>query len=98
MGLPATGALAAKRCSLVAKLDPWKVLLYTDRRERQQLHHRRAHPGADTAVRSNQCPLLPIGAEAPNVSNAVDAFGPEPVRISDASVGLGASDCCRSAF
>ncbi len=29
--------------------------------------------------------------------NAVDAFGPELVRISDASVGLGATDCCRSA-
>jgi hypothetical protein len=27
--------------------------------------------------------------------NAVDAFGPEPVRISDASAGLGATDCCR---
>jgi hypothetical protein len=29
--------------------------------------------------------------------NAVDAFGPEPVRFPDASVGLGATDCCRSA-
>jgi hypothetical protein len=29
--------------------------------------------------------------------NAVDAFGPEPVRVSDARVGLGATDCCRSA-
>jgi hypothetical protein len=25
--------------------------------------------------------------------NAVDAFGPEPVRVSDAPVGLGATDC-----
>jgi hypothetical protein len=30
--------------------------------------------------------------------NAVDAFGPEPVRFSDARVGLGATDCCRSAL
>jgi hypothetical protein len=29
--------------------------------------------------------------------NAVDAFGPEPVRFSDAAAGLGATDCCRSA-
>ena len=29
--------------------------------------------------------------------NAVDAFGPEPVRVSDASAGLGATDCGRSA-
>jgi hypothetical protein len=28
--------------------------------------------------------------------NAVDAFGPEPVRVSDVGVGLGATDCCRS--
>jgi len=27
--------------------------------------------------------------------NAVDTFGPEPVRISDVCVGLGATDCCR---
>lgn len=27
--------------------------------------------------------------------NAVDAFGPEPVRVSDARVGLGATDCGR---
>jgi hypothetical protein len=27
--------------------------------------------------------------------NAVDAFGPELVRISDAPAGLGATDCCR---
>jgi hypothetical protein len=30
--------------------------------------------------------------------NAVDAFGPEPVRVSLAPVGLGATDCCRSAL
>jgi hypothetical protein len=30
--------------------------------------------------------------------NAVDAFGPEPVRFSDAPAGLGATDCCRSAI
>jgi hypothetical protein len=27
--------------------------------------------------------------------NAVDAFGPEPVRVSFAPAGLGATDCCR---
>jgi hypothetical protein len=27
--------------------------------------------------------------------NAVDAFGPEPVRVSDALLGLGATDCYR---
>jgi hypothetical protein len=27
--------------------------------------------------------------------NAVDAFGPEPVRFSFAPAGLGATDCCR---
>jgi hypothetical protein len=30
--------------------------------------------------------------------NAVDAFGPEPVRVSDAPAGLGATDCCRWAY
>jgi hypothetical protein len=30
--------------------------------------------------------------------NAVDAFGPEPVRFSDALLGLGATDCGRSAL
>jgi hypothetical protein len=32
------------------------------------------------------------------MNDAVDAFGPEPVRISDAHVGLGATDCGRSAL
>jgi hypothetical protein len=42
--------------------------------------------------------VQPLGPSAfAEQRNAVDAFGPEPVRVSDARVGLGATDCCRSA-
>jgi hypothetical protein len=37
-------------------------------------------------------------AERAEQGNAVDAFGPEPVRISDARVGLGTTDCGRWAL
>ncbi len=39
--------------------------------------------------------LFPIGVVPAEQGNAVDAFGPEPVRISLAPAGLGATDCGR---
>jgi hypothetical protein len=41
-------------------------------------------------------PTTPHGGGASaQQGNAVDAFGPEPVRFSNAPAGLGATDCCR---
>lgn len=49
--------------------------------------------GGSSVIASNRSLLAALSAVQ---GNAVDAFGPTPVRFLDAPVGLGTTDCCRS--